>query len=214
MRVGVFGGTFDPVHNGHVLPVEAAAMKFELRRVMYLPARLSPHKHDAPTDPRHRVAMLALALAGRPDWTIDLEELDREPPSYTVDTLRSIAAGHANDELWLLMGTDTLAGFGRWRSPDEILRLARVAAFEREPFVGPRVQIPEVAGLADRLTVFDAGSVKISAMAIRNALARNALAEGRSIAGQVPGPVAEYITKHGLYSSGTAKRPPKGGEPI
>jgi len=68
MRIGVFGGTFDPVHNGHVLPVEAAAMKFDLRRVIYVPARLSPHKDAAPTDARHRVAMLALALQGRPDW--------------------------------------------------------------------------------------------------------------------------------------------------
>ena len=203
MRIGVFGGTFDPVHNGHVLPVEAAAMKFQLRHVLYLPARLSPHKQIAPTDPRHRVAMLALAISGHPDWTIDLEELDREPPSYTVDSLRSIAARHPEDELWLLMGTDTLADFARWRRTDEILRLARVAAFQREPFAGGGLRIPDVPGLSDRLTVFDAGSVKISATAIRNDLAG-----GRSIAGQVPVQVAEYITKHGLYSPnpGTAQR--------
>ncbi|HEY2796273.1 MAG TPA: nicotinate-nucleotide adenylyltransferase [Thermoanaerobaculia bacterium] len=207
MRIGVFGGTFDPVHNGHVLPVEAAAMKFQLRRVLYVPARLSPHKQSRPTDPRHRVAMVALAISGRPDWTIDLEELDREPPSYTVDTLRSILARHPGDELWLLMGTDTLADFARWKDTGEILRLARVAAFQREPFAGANVRIPELPGLADRLTVFDAGSVKISATAIRNDLA-----EGRSIAGKVPMPVAEYITKQGLYSShpGT-NRPPEGG---
>jgi nicotinate-nucleotide adenylyltransferase len=195
MRIGVFGGTFDPVHDGHVLPVQAAAVKFQLRRVLYLPARLSPHKRSAPTDPRHRVAMLALAISGHPDWSIDLEELDREPPSYTVDSLRSIAARHPGDELWLLMGTDTLAEFARWKDTSGILRLSRIAAFHREPFAGDAVRIPEVAGLADRLTVFDAGSVKISATAIRNALA-----EGRSIAGMVPVPVAEYITKHGLYS--------------
>jgi nicotinate-nucleotide adenylyltransferase len=196
MRIGVFGGTFDPVHDGHVLPVEAAALKFGLRRVLYVPARLAPHKQSPPTDPRHRVAMVALAISGHPDWSIDLEELDREPPSYTVDTLRAIAARRPGDELWLLMGTDTLAGFDRWRSPGEILRLARIAAFHREPFAGPNVRIPELPGVADRLTVFDGGSVKISATAIRNDLA-----EGRSIAGKVPMPVAEYITKHGLYSS-------------
>ncbi len=206
MRIGVFGGTFDPVHDGHVLPVEAAARKFALRRVLYVPARLAPHKQRPPTDPRHRVAMVALAIAGHPDWSIDLEELDREPPSYTVDTLRAIAARRPGDELWLLMGTDTLADFARWRSPEEILRLARVAAFEREPFAGANVRIPELPGLADRLNVFDAGSVKISATAIRNDLA-----EGRSIAGKVPMPVAEYVTKQGLYSSGTAQRPPEGG---
>ena len=211
MRLGVFGGTFDPVHNGHVLPVEAAAMKFQLSRVLYLPARLSPHKQSVPTDARHRVAMLALALAGRPDWSIDLEELDREPPSFTVDTLRSIRARHPEEELWLLMGTDTLAGFARWRDPSEILRLARVAAFLREPFAGDGVRIPNVPGLADRLTVFDAGSVKISATDIRNDLAH-----GRNVAGKVPAAVAEYITKHGLYSSnpGTARHSPEGGRPL
>ena len=201
MRIGVFGGTFDPVHNGHVLPVEAAAMKFDLRRVIYVPARLSPHKDAAPTDARHRVAMLALALQGRPDWSIDLVELDREPPSYTVDTLRAIAARSPGDELWLLMGTDILEGFARWREPREILRLARVAAFEREPYTGAAVSVPEVPGLGDRLSVFDAGSVRIRATELRDALAA-----GRSIAGKVPGPVAEYMTKQGLYKPGMPQR--------
>jgi len=197
VRVGIFGGTFDPVHNGHVLPVEAAAKKFGLRRVLYVPARLSPHKDSPPTDARHRVAMLALALQGRPDWSIDLEELDRESPSYTIDTLRSIAARHPEDEPWLLMGTDVLAGFARWREPSEILRLSRVAAFEREPFVGPQVRVPDVPGLADRLSVFDAGSVRIRATELRDAVAA-----GRSVAGKVPEAVAEYMTKHGLYKPG------------
>ena len=202
MRIGVFGGTFDPVHFGHLLPVEAAAMKFQLRRVYYVPARLSPHKGETtPTDARHRVAMLALALAGRPDWSIDLEELDREPPSYTVDTLAAIRRRHPDDELWLLMGTDILAGFARWRRPEEILKIARIAAFEREPFAGKDVRIPAVPGLDDRLSVFDAGSVKISATELRNVLAA-----GRSIEGKVPGPVAEYMTKQGLYKPGMSQR--------
>ena len=201
MRIGVFGGTFDPVHNGHVLPVEAAARKFQLDRVLYVPARLSPHKDAVPTDARHRVAMVALAIAGRPDWSIDLEELDRQPPSFTIDTLRSIAARHPDDELWLLMGTDILAGFARWREPEAILGLARLAAFHREPYVGPGLIVPEVAGLADRLAIFDAGSVKISATDLRKDLEA-----GRAIGGRVPEPVAEYITKQGLYKPGMSQR--------
>ena len=194
MRIGIFGGTFDPVHDGHVNPVARAAERFGLERVLWIPARLSPHKGDAPTDARHRVAMLALAIAGRTDWTIALDELDREPPSYTVDTLRALSARFLRDELWLLMGTDALASFGRWKEPGEIVRLARIAAFYREPFVGNRVRVPEVAGLANRLEVFDGGSFKISSTDLRGDLAR-----GESPGGRVPEPVAEYITKQGLY---------------
>jgi nicotinate-nucleotide adenylyltransferase len=201
MRIGVLGGTFDPVHFGHLRMVEAAAARFGLDEVLYLPARLSPFKTEAPADARHRVAMLALALQSRPDWRIALDELDREPPSYTVDTLRALAARSRPAGLWLLMGTDTLAHFDRWKEPDEIVRLARIAAFHREPFVGGGLRVPDIAGLPDRLEVFDAGSVKISSSGLRADLARGGSAEGR-----VPEPVAEYITKHGLYTSGTAAR--------
>jgi nicotinate-nucleotide adenylyltransferase len=201
MRVGVFGGTFDPVHFGHLRTVEGAAVKFSLERVVFVPARLSPHKSETPTDERHRVAMLALALAGRPDWSIDLEELDREPPSYTVETLRALSRRWPGDELWLLMGTDTLAALDRWRQPEEIVKLARVAAFHREPFLGEGLRVPPVPGLEGRLAVFDAGSVRISGTDIRKSLSG-----GQSAAGMVPEPVAEYITKHGLYRSGVARR--------
>ena len=74
------------------------------------------------------LTVVALAIAGRPDWTLSFDELDREPPSYTVDTLRTLSARFLRDELWLLMGTDALASFGRWKDPEEIVRLARVAA--------------------------------------------------------------------------------------
>jgi nicotinate-nucleotide adenylyltransferase len=194
VRIGIFGGTFDPVHEGHVNPVARAAEGFELARVIWIPARLSPLKGTPPTDARHRVAMVALAIAGRSDWTLSFDELDREPPSYTVDTLRGLSARFLRDELWLLMGTDALAGFGRWKDPEEIVRLARIGAFHREPFVGERLRIPKVAGLENRLEVFDGGSFKISSTDLRDDLAR-----GESPAGRVPEPVAEYITKHRLY---------------
>lgn len=180
---------------------EAAAKKFRLERILYVPARISPHKETPPTDARHRVAMLALALAEHRDWTISFEELDREPPSYTVDTLRALSARYGAEELWLLMGTDALARLSRWREPREIVRLARIAAFHREPFVGDGLKVPEIVGLRDRLEVFDAGSVKISGTDLRNDLAR-----GVSPADRVPRLVVEYITKQGLYNSGAARR--------
>lgn len=194
MRVGIFGGTFDPVHEGHVGPVARAVERFDLGSVIWVPARMSPHKGVLPTDARHRVAMIALALAGRPDWTIALDELDRDPPSYTVDTLRAFSARFLRDELWLLMGTDALMSLERWKEPEEIVRRARIAAFHREPFVGDRLRRPAVAGLENRLEVFDGGSFKISSTDLRHDLER-----GESPAGRVPEPVAEYITKHRLY---------------
>jgi nicotinic acid mononucleotide adenylyltransferase len=115
--------------------------------------------------------------------------------------LRLLAAQNRADELWLLMGTDTLSAFDRWRDPVEISRLARVAAFRRDPFDGPGLRVPPVPGLANRLEVFDAGSVKISATELRNDLER-----GVTVAGRVPEPVAEYITKQGLYRSGVTRR--------
>ncbi|HEY6146786.1 MAG TPA: nicotinate-nucleotide adenylyltransferase [Thermoanaerobaculia bacterium] len=201
MRVGIFGGTFDPVHAGHVAMAEASAGRFGLERILFLPVRQSPHKDAPPTDPRHRVAMLALAIQGRPDWSISFLELDREGPSYTVDTLRQLSARLLHDELWLLMGTDALAGLARWKEPDEIVRLARVAAFYRDPFRGAGLVVPDVPGLAQRLEVFDAGSVRISSTELREDLTR-----GSSAAGRVPPAVAEYITKQGLYRAGAGER--------
>jgi len=113
VRIGIFGGTFDPVHDGHVNPVARASERFGLARVIWIPARVSPLKGAPPTDARHRVAMVALAIDGRSDWVLSFDELDRQPPSYTVDTLSALSARILRDELWLLMGPDALAGFGK-----------------------------------------------------------------------------------------------------
>jgi len=197
MRVGILGGTFDPVHYGHVLTVDAAASRYGFERVLYVPARVSPHKGQPAADARHRVAMLALALAGRQNASILLDELDREPPSYTVDTLRILSARLLHDELWLLMGTDTLAGLAGWKDPEEIARLARIAAFHRAPYVGDRARVPDIPGLQERVEVFDAGSFTISATDLRRDIAR-----GADVRGRIPDAVAEYITKHRLYETG------------
>jgi nicotinate-nucleotide adenylyltransferase len=180
--------------------VAAAARRLQLDRVVFVPSRVSPGKPAPRADPRHRVAMLALALEGRPGWSVSFTELDREPPSYTVDTLRALAAAGDLGQLWLLMGTDTLAGLDRWKSPEEIVTLASIGAFHREPWTGAGLRVPDVPGLADRLEVFDAGSVTISSTELRGDLAT-----GRRVGGRVPGGVEEYITKHGLYRAEAAR---------
>jgi nicotinate-nucleotide adenylyltransferase len=203
MKLGVFGGTFDPVHKGHLEPVAAVAAAIPLDRVIFVPTSRSPWKEaEAPAPAEHRVAMLALALAGRPDFSLSLAEIERGGPSYTVDTLRAIARARPADSLYFLLGTDALAGFELWREPLEILRLARLAAFVREPHEpGPLLSSPLLSANRSSVLIFDAVRVKISSTEVRRAVAR-----GESIAGTTPPAVEEYIVKQGLYkNSGTGR---------
>lgn len=203
MKLGIFGGTFDPVHEGHLEPAAAVAAAIPLDHVLFVPTNRSPWKdQETPARTEHRVAMLALALAGRRDFSISLVEIERGGPSYTVETLRSIARDRPSDELFFLLGTDALAGFERWVEPLEILRLARLAAFVREPHEpGPLLSTPFLARHRSSVLIFDAVRVKISSTGLRRAIAR-----GESIAGTTPPPVEEYIAKQGLYrDSGTGR---------
>ncbi len=203
MKIGYFGGTFDPVHYGHLRPAAAVAAALSLDRLVFVPAHRAPGKEDiAPVPAAHRVAMLALALAGRSDFVISLSELDRGGTSYTVDTLRAFARELPGDERYFLLGTDALAGFDGWREPEEILRLARLAVFVREP-QGPEVldRVAVVAANRSSVLLFDSVRVKISSTDVRRAAAR-----GESLSGRTPPAVEEYIVKHGLYKdSGTGR---------
>jgi nicotinate-nucleotide adenylyltransferase len=203
MKIGFFGGTFDPVHYGHLRPAAAVAAALSLDRLIFVPAHRAPGKEEsAPAPAAHRVAMLALGLAGRNDFTISLTEIDRGGTSYTVDTLRVFADEFPRGDRYFLLGTDALAGFDRWREPEEILRLARLAVFVREPH-GPEVLEGVAAVEANRSSVllFDSVRVKISSTDVRRAAAR-----GESLSGRTPPAVEEYIVKHGLYrDSGTGR---------
>jgi nicotinate-nucleotide adenylyltransferase len=196
VRVGIFGGSFDPVHEGHLRPVDAIVRELALDRVCYVPNNRSPFKEAVPpADARHRVAMLALALAGRPRSVISFCELDRPGVSYTVDTLRQLSG--TEDELFFLLGTDALAGLGRWKEPGQIARLARLAAFVREPFsAGRALADPAVAALRDSILIFDSVRVTISSSELRQSVSR-----GEPITGKTPKAVEEYIFKHGLYKT-------------
>lgn len=182
--LGLFGGTFDPVHWGHLLLGEAAREALGLAQLQFLPARLPPHKQDRSVTPtEHRLAMLELAIADNPAFAICRWELDQPGPSYTVDTLR-----HLRDEGWdpihLLIGGDSLAQLASWREPDAIRRLASIAVMDR-----PGWQ-PEAAGVR----VLALPQIAISSTAIRDRLRA-----GQSIRYWVPEAVRAYIADHGLY---------------
>jgi nicotinate-nucleotide adenylyltransferase len=197
--IGVFGGTFDPIHHGHLLIAEEAREALGLASVVFVPAAVSPFKADrVVTAPEHRLAMVQAAIAGNPRFAASTAELDRPGPSYTVDTLTSFAAGGAGPEaLWLILSSEALAGFPRWREPSRILDLARLAVVPRgghDP-LGDAWVAASFPGREDRFVFLDGPLLPISGSVVR----RRAAA-GRSVRYLVPDPVARYIEANHLYS--------------
>ena len=196
--VGVFGGTFDPIHHGHLVIAEEAREALGLEQVRFVPAAGSPFKTDRPVTPApHREAMVEAAIAGNPAFTCSRLELERPAPSYTVDTLLAIAAaGVGPDRLWLILSSEALAGFPRWREPSRILAIARLAVVPRGGFdpLGPAWVAEHFPGREDRFA-FLAGPL----LPISGSVVRRRAAAARSVRYLVPDAVARYIAEHALY---------------
>lgn len=187
MRLGVFGGTFDPPHVGHLAIANAALEEATLDRILFVPARRSPLKDGEPeASPTDRVAMLEAAIAGEPRFSLSRAELERDGPSYTVDTLAQLSG---EDELFLILGSDALADFAHWRDPERITRLATLLVAARPGAPEPPLR---VAGAA--VVRIDAPLLDISARALRARAAR-----GRSLRYLVPDAVLRHIEARGLY---------------
>ena len=140
MRIGVFGGSFDPVHLGHLLLAECCWRQAALDRVLFVPAAQQPHKPQAPRGgDADRVAMLRLAIAGRPEFDVSTIEIDRGGVSYTVDTLRALRAAEPDAELFFLMGADSLADLPQWREPAAICELATPLVVRRAGHAPSRI---------------------------------------------------------------------------
>ena len=183
-RVGVFGGTFDPVHVGHLAIALAALESVPLDRVLFVPARRSPLKDRDPlASVADRVAMLEAAIAGEPRFGLSRVELERDGVSYTVDTLEAL---RSQGELFLILGSDALADLARWRAPERIRELATI-------LVAARPGAPEPDPV-HRARVFDAPRLDISSRELRARAAR-----GMSLRYLVPDTVWEHIEKRGLY---------------
>lgn len=181
MRRGIFGGTFDPPHVGHVAAARAAVAALALDRVLFVPAGLPPQKHGhAPAEDRYR--MTALAIAGEPTFEVSRIELDRPGPSYTVDTLRALAGA---DALFFICGADAIRDLTTWHEWEELPRLAHFVGVTR-----PGVDLPQVP----YATYVPMDGVDVSSTEIR---AR--VAAGLPIDGMVTPAVATYIHEHRLY---------------
>ena len=181
-RVGVFGGTFDPVHIGHLAIANAALDELGLDRIYLVPARRSPLKQQGPVaSPEDRLAMLRLATAGEPRLRVLDTELERRGPSFTVDTLEDL---RGEGELFLILGSDAYADFERWREPARIRALATIVLAAR----------PGAPNAPDGVRMLDAPLVDISSRELRARAAR-----GRSLRYLVPEAALRYIEEHRLY---------------
>jgi nicotinate-nucleotide adenylyltransferase len=206
--VGVLGGTFDPIHIGHLAVAEEAREALGLERILFIPAAMPPRKVDRPvSEPRHRLAMVELAIAGNGAFEASRIELDRSGPSYTVDTLERLAATAAADakpkpdgerpDLVLIMSAEAFRDLRTWRRPERILELARLAIVPRDGFpdVSRAFLAEHFPGFEDRASFLRGPRLRLSASELRERASN-----GRSLRYLVPDAVAAYIGDHGLYS--------------
>ena len=198
---GVFGGTFDPIHYAHLAVAQEAAETLGLERVLFVPAGQPPHKPDQSiTSGSHRLAMVELAIAGNDRFAVDRVELDRDGPSYTVDTLEALRASRSpaggSPEPTLILSAEAFLGLATWREPHRILELARLAVAPRDgyPDAGPAFVADHFPDMVDRVVFLDGPRMRLSASELR----RRASA-GRSLRYLVPDAVARYIDDHDLY---------------
>lgn len=199
--IGVFGGTFDPIHLGHLLIAEQARDALGLSRVLFVPAGRPPHKAAARiTHPERRASMVALAIADHRAFELSRIELDRDGPSWTADTLEQLAQAESSGgqaaDLILILSADAFRDLPTWHQPRRILEAARLAVLPRGGQRQPERSWlgADLADLADRVTILDAPRLELSGHEIR---AR--VAAGRSIRLLVPRAVEAYIDDHSLY---------------
>jgi nicotinate-nucleotide adenylyltransferase len=198
MRIGVFGGTFDPIHIGHLAAAEEARLAAGLDLVLFVPAARPPHKpHSVSAPAAARLEMVRLAIAGNPCFTASALELERPGPSYTVDTLRALAHARPGDDLFYVLGADSLPELGTWREPEALCRLAEFLVVARPGWPEGALQAwlqRQPVTLRPRVRLIAAPGMDVSSREIRRRLANGE--PGRYL---LPEPVRRYIQARGLY---------------
>lgn len=197
-RLGVMGGTFDPIHIGHLVIAEEARVRLSLDEVLFMPARVSPFKLGntcATGDDRYH--MVRLAIADNPSFRVSRMELDRQGPSYTVDTLKALREAYGSQvEPYFILGMDSLETLPHWRRPNDIIRLARLVVVTRPGFaVDWRALEGAIPGLRRATEMIDTVRLDISSTELRERVR-----EGMPIRYLVPAPVEAYIREHRLYA--------------
>ncbi len=195
MRLGILGGTFDPIHNAHLFIAEEARVELGLDQVLFIPNRLPPHKPAKSLTPaNHRYRMTELATSSNRHFACSGIEIERGGPSFSVDTLNLLAHQLPTAEFFFITGMDTVAEIGTWRRPEEVLRLCKIAGIARPGFDAALVLTGLPASYAKRIVPLEATHLDISSTEIRERVRK-----GLPIRYLTPDPVVEYIAEYGLY---------------
>lgn len=197
MKLGVFGGTFNPPHCGHLIIAEHVRESLALDKVLFVPCAIPPHKQDLDiVEAHYRIEMLEYAVQGNRYFSVSDLEIERGGVSYSVETLTEIRRAHPHDELFLLIGMDNMPEFHTWKEPEKILDLARVVVMTRP---GVRVS-PEQMKVVESATLCEVPEIGISSREIRRRVH-----EGKSIRYLVTAAVEMYIYQHQLYRASLEK---------
>lgn len=198
-RVGVMGGTFDPIHHGHLVAASEVQAWFDLDEVVFVPTGDPWQKSDRRVSPaEHRYLMTVIATAANPRFNVSRVDIDRDGPTYTIDTLRDLGEQLPDAELYFITGADALANIFTWRGVDELFSLARFVGCTRPGF---EMEMETLEGIPeDRVTL-----VEIPALAISSTDCRERKKRGEPVWYLVPDGVVQYIAKHDLYPSGDSE---------
>ena len=189
-RIGIMGGTFDPIHNGHLVAASEVQQHFGLDEVLFVPTG-QPWMKPAVTDSEHRYLMTVIATAANPRFTVSRVDIDRDGPTYTIDTLRDIRELHPDADLFFISGADAIAQILDWKNVDELWKLAHFVAVSR----------PGHELVISGLPAGEVSSLEVPALAISSTDCRGRVAQGFPVWYLVPDGVVQYISKHHLYRS-------------
>lgn len=198
-RIGILGGTFDPIHLGHLLIAEHAREQLELNQIWFVPAAVSPLKlaNRPHSSAKQRVEMVKLATGGNPHFEVDEREITRGGTSFTVDTLREIRQETPDADLTFIMGADSLADLHAWKEPAEICQLAFVAVLARGGYPLPKIELLEP--FLPRQSTPESHLIPMPQMEISSSDLRNRIHQGRSVRYQLHPAVEAYVHANGLY---------------
>jgi nicotinate-nucleotide adenylyltransferase len=201
-RIGILGGTFDPIHNGHLALARSAREQLRLDRLIYVPAGVPWRKAGREITPaRQRLAMVRLAVADDPSTEVSTIETERQGPSYTVDTLQTLKQQNPGAELYFIVGEDALADLPNWREPERIIAFATLAVARRSGSAAADQPWRSVSQIETRIVWLDMDPLAVSASDIRRRIAA-----GEPVDGMLPAAAEAYARKQGLYERNVKRR--------